>query len=134
MNFQRERGANNIFATKRKASTALEEGQAVMFDAQGFVVPADSSADDASIAGVIMQTVTTADADYAVAGEVSVDKPSEVCEFRAVVGNGTPAQAMVGSVYGLDANGQVDLADTVDTGVEVVRIVDDATVIVRFIV
>jgi len=132
--FVRDRGDTEVFAYKKKASTAFADGDAVMLDSNGFLVPADASATPETLVGIINGTVTSANDDYADTNEYPVEQPSEDAVYKAKVGAGTPAQNMVGQRYDLDSNGEVDLTSQTNKVVEVVRLAQDSDYIyVKFV-
>lgn len=136
MNYKRIRGSENIFSYKRKASTDFALGEAVgIEEASGLLIPVVSAdTDDVTVIGVATEQIDSTHVNYAKADYMGVDKPDETSEFVAIVGAGTATQANVGSRYGFDANGQVDLTDTTDLGVEVTRFINATSVEVRFVV
>lgn len=130
--FQRERGETVVQPYKKDASVAIAAGDPVML-ASGVLVKANGTATPATLVGVMMEDVVSTDPDYAEETFKNVDVGALNDEFRAEVGTGTATAAMVGGRYELDADGKVDVTTTTTPVVEVVRFIDAATVVVKFI-
>ncbi len=131
MDCQRISGEPRIRGYKKKASTAIAQGDILYLDTSGFVLPADASSGGNAIVGVSMETVLSTDADYAVAREIAVDvaeKGGNGDRFLLEVGTGTPAQTHVGEAHDLTSAGKADL-DATTTKVIFVQKIRSATLI-----
>lgn len=136
MNFKRINGEINIQPYKKKASTAINIGDALYVDTDGFVLPADASSTGNAIVGISQETIAATDTDYASTRDIAVDvvdKGGDEDRFLAVVGTGTAAQTNVGEAHDLTSSGQVDLNATTTLVVKVERFIDTTHVIVSFL-
>lgn len=112
MAFKRISGTPNVIAVPKKASVAFPSGSAVTFDAgTGFIKPLIAT--DASVFGVIMDTVATTDSDYASNTMKLVDQGDLSSVWEVDVSNGgaaTPFAATdVGEFFKMGtAAGQID--------------------------
>jgi len=118
---KRQTGAPNIQYFKKKVSTVFTNGGLVSIDTNGFLVPATASS--INHIGLILQTITATDTDYAVASYVMVDVARATDVFISEVSAGTVAQTAVGAYYDLNSTGdKVDLSATTTKQVFVVEV------------
>lgn len=135
MNFSRKNGEPDIQGYIKKASTAMNLGDAVFLNG-GYVDKAGATTAAKDIIGVVQETIASTDSDYATARQIAVDcadKGDNGDWFVAAVGAGTPAQAThVGNSYDLTSAGTVDLGNSSIKVVKVQAIINASYVIVSF--
>lgn len=135
MNFNRTKSEPQIQSFIKKASTAMNFGDAVFIDANGFLDKAGATTTPSDIVGVVQETISSTDSDYATARDIAVDiaeKGDNGDWFIATVGAGTPAQTNVGEAHDLTSAGTVDLTAQSVKAVKVVRIISTTQVAVVF--
>lgn len=131
----RDESESNIKPLKKKASTAFALGDIVFVDTNGLLDVAVAATAALDIVGVIMENVTSADADYALNTFKAVDlfrKHDDADTFRLQVETGTPAQTMVGEFHDLTAAGKADLSASTTDIYKVQRILSATEVLVSF--
>lgn len=108
--FKRISGVSNMINVPKKASTAFPNGGNVTFDAAtGFIKPL--TATDPSSFGVIQQTISSTDADYAKNTPVIVDQGNNQ-ELWEVDVTGTLAATDLGQFFKMGATSDVIDATT----------------------
>lgn len=135
MNFNRQHSEPQIQPYIKKASTAMNFGDAVFVDANGFLDKAGATTTPSDIVGVVQETIASTDSDYATAREIAVDvaeKGDNGDWFLATVGAGTPAQTQVGEAHDLTSAGTVDLTAQSVKPVKIQRIISATLVLVSF--
>ena len=131
-NYVKFNGSGEIQSFPKKASTAFEIGDLVKLDTNGYVVPTATGDTSGTVLGISQRTITSADSDYAQNTNVEVMLPGTGDLFTADVGGSTDAtQALMGSDYGIDADGKVDLGDTTSTVWTAVKLIDTDTILVK---
>lgn len=123
---------NSGYASKKKVSTAFRVGDILTLDTDGFLVPGGAG----KAVGISNEVVVAGDADYAVARDLSFQGFKHDDEFLFPVITGTATQTLVGElvdISGSDARG-VDVTASTNDQVQVVRIIDAATIVGRFVV
>lgn len=135
MNFKRARGEPNIQPYIKAASTTMNFGDAVALVA-GFIQPAANNTAAKDIIGVVQETISSTDSDFATARAIAVDvaeKGDNGDWFEAVIGAGTPVQANAGTSYDLfTAGAGVDFGNTTYKQVKLQGLKTATTVIVSF--
>lgn len=135
MNFYRKNGTPVIQGYLKKASTAMNFGDAVFLNG-GYVDKAGATTAAKDIIGVVQETIASTDSDYASARPIAVEMPDKGENgdwFVALVGAGTPVQAThVGNSYDLTSAGAVDLTASSYKVVKVQAIISSTLVIVSF--
>lgn len=106
---QQKNNRNNGNQYNKLASTAYAAGDFVIFNGLGQVVPATGGV---SAVGVINETITSSDNDYAVTRPTNVTEKIANVEFIIPVSVGVATAAMVGSSFDIDpANpGSIDVS------------------------
>lgn len=91
------------------ASTDYSTGDFVIFNGLGQVVPATGGV---SVVGVINETITSTDSDYAVTRFTNVTEKNPATEFFIPVSVGVATAAMVGSSFDVDplSPGSIDVS------------------------
>lgn len=123
---------NSGYASKKKVSTAFKVGDILTIDTDGFLVPGGAG----KAAGISNEVVASGDADYAVARDLSFQGFKHDDEFLFPVITGSATQTLVGELVDIaasDARG-VDVTASTNKQVQVVRIIDAATIVGRFVV
>ncbi|OGG65122.1 hypothetical protein A2Z56_02425 [Candidatus Kaiserbacteria bacterium RIFCSPHIGHO2_12_45_16] len=121
-----------IEAYKKTASTAFAFGDVVTVSS-GLLVKATASTARTAILGLIQRTVLSTDADYASETAVPVlvlDQNPE--EFLADVGTGSAVQSMVGGVYDLKDENELDVNAQTIKCFRITKIISTTKVVGRF--
>ncbi len=122
---------NSGYISQKKASTAFQVGDMVTIDSSGFLVPGGSG----KIVGISNEKVTAADADYTSTRDLNFSGYKHDDEFVIPVITGTATQTLVGELVDIaasDARG-VDVTASTNDQVQVIRIIDTATIVGRFV-
>jgi hydroxyethylthiazole kinase-like sugar kinase family protein len=129
---QQHSGKPNIESYKKTASTAFAFNDVVTVSS-GLLVKATASTPRDEIIGLIQRTVLATDADYASQTAVPVlvlDNNAD--EFIADVGTGTAVQSMVGSLYDLKDENELDVSAQLVKAFRVTKVISTTKVVGRF--
>ena len=109
MSFVKYKGKTKFEWLGVTTSTALTKNT-IMEMTSGLVAEADDN--DTALAGVLVKTIASTDADYATARRVPLLVPVERHVVWTATGTGTFAATDIGGEYGISDSGTVDKADT----------------------
>ena len=129
-NFVVDTGRTACFGRLFKASTAAVQGQAVAWDGTNawYTTASNSSLEF----GILQNTISTTDSDYASTKNVNIRFPIESSTEWLAQTNATPTTANIGVRYDLTNGGLlVDLGNSTYKQVEITGIVNAAQNIVR---
>lgn len=116
---------NNGGISKKKASTAIEVGDFLTADSNGFLVPGGAG----KIIGLSNEQITAASANYADATDINFSVATNNDVFLIPVTTGTATQTLVGELVDLDSAGSgVDVTASTNDQILVTRIIDAATI------
>lgn len=128
MSFKVYRGKTKKVPMPVTTSTALATGTAVEFTS-GRIAAADADESADNIAGILVKTIASTDADYATARKVLVEVPIE----RHVIWEADATGFTVGGTdegveYGLSDSGTVDQTETTAKAFKVIEVVSSTKV------
>lgn len=123
---------NSGDAEKKKASTDYQVGDMLTVDGSGFLVPGGSG----KIKGISNEFIDSSTPGYDTNRDLNYTGFKHDDLFEIPVVTGTASQALVGTLVDIDSTDArgVDVTATTNKQVEVVRIIDDATIVGRFVV
>lgn len=129
MAFQLYKGNSRVEWYPKKASTAFTKDSVVLLDSNGQIDKATASTDNHT--GILLRTVTSADADYAKTSLVPVLIPEQDTIFLADVGTGSAAATNVGEFLDLADELTVDVTSGANQAVVCVGVRSASQVLVK---
>lgn len=122
---------NSGYLSQKKASTAFQVGDMLTVDTNGFLVPGSTG----KIVGISLEEITSTSSDYTSTRDLKFSEYKNDDEFLIPVITGTATQTLVGELVDIsasDARG-VDVTASTNDQVQVVRIIDTATIVGKFV-